>query len=126
MGCLFLLQGVFLTQELNPGLLPCRQADSLPLSHNGSPNLSLELPKLWSLSKSCSEHCGQGVKNRREGLLDDLLGLLQLWNLLCLYMTLFNLSGHMLNLDDTLYVCVLALTAHVCSLVHSVLLEVPW
>ena len=51
-----------------------------------------------------------------EGLLDDLLGLLQLWNLLCLYMTLFNLSGHMLNLDDTLYVCVLALIAHMLKL----------
>ena len=24
-GCHFLLQGIFLTQESNPGLLPCRQ-----------------------------------------------------------------------------------------------------
>ena len=25
MGCHFLLQGIFLTQGLNPGLLPCRR-----------------------------------------------------------------------------------------------------
>ena len=36
MGCHFLLQGIFLTQGLNPHLLPW-QADSLPLSHLGSP-----------------------------------------------------------------------------------------
>ena len=32
----FLLQGIFLTQGSNPCLLPW-QADSLPLSHQGSP-----------------------------------------------------------------------------------------
>ena len=36
MDCHFLLQGIFLTQELNPSLLHW-QADSLPLSHLGSP-----------------------------------------------------------------------------------------
>ena len=35
-GCHFLLQGIFLTQGLNPGLLH-RHVDSLPLSHPGSP-----------------------------------------------------------------------------------------
>ena len=35
-GCHFLLQGIFLTQGLNPCLLHW-QADSLPLSHLGSP-----------------------------------------------------------------------------------------
>ena len=35
-GCHFLLQGIFPTQGLNPHLLHC-QADSLPLSHLGSP-----------------------------------------------------------------------------------------
>ena len=35
MGCHFLLQGIFLTQGLNLGLLHW-QADSLPLSHLGS------------------------------------------------------------------------------------------
>ena len=37
-GCYFLLQGIFLTQELNPSLLCLvhRQADSLPLSHLGN------------------------------------------------------------------------------------------
>ena len=36
-GCHFLLQGISLTQKLNLHLL-LRQADSLPLSHLGSPN----------------------------------------------------------------------------------------
>ena len=35
-GCHFLLQGIFLTQESNPHLPHC-QADSLLLSHKGSP-----------------------------------------------------------------------------------------
>ena len=35
-GCHFLLQGIFLTQGSNPCLLPW-QANSLPLSHQGSP-----------------------------------------------------------------------------------------
>ena len=35
-GCHFLLQGIFLTQELNPGLLHCRQI-LYHLSHQGSP-----------------------------------------------------------------------------------------
>ena len=35
-GCHFLLQGIFLTQGLNPWLLD-RQANSLLLSHQGSP-----------------------------------------------------------------------------------------
>ena len=35
-GCHFLLQGIFPTQGLNPSLLR-RQADSLPLNHQGSP-----------------------------------------------------------------------------------------
>ena len=36
MGCLFLLQGIFLTQGSNPGLLHCRQIIYC-LSHQGSP-----------------------------------------------------------------------------------------
>ena len=40
MGYHFLLQGIFLTQGLNPCLLHW-QADFLPLSHQGSPLLSL-------------------------------------------------------------------------------------
>ena len=34
-GCHFLLQGIFLTRRLNPGLLHCRQT-LYPLSHQGS------------------------------------------------------------------------------------------
>ena len=37
-GCHFLLQGIFLTQELNPGLLHCRQI-LYQLSYEGSSNL---------------------------------------------------------------------------------------
>ena len=39
-GCPFLLQGIFPTQGLNPGLLHW-QVGSLPLSHQGSPSVSL-------------------------------------------------------------------------------------
>ena len=38
-GCYFLLQGIFLTQGLNPCLLHWQEA-FLPLSHQGSPSLS--------------------------------------------------------------------------------------
>ena len=39
MGCYFLLQRIFLTQELNPGLLRLLhwQVNSLPLCHLGNP-----------------------------------------------------------------------------------------
>ena len=39
MGCHFLLQGIFLTQGLNPHLLHW-QGNCLPLSHLGSPVLT--------------------------------------------------------------------------------------
>ena len=41
MGCYFFLQGIFLTQGLNPSLLCLLhgQADSLPLWHLGSPKV---------------------------------------------------------------------------------------
>ena len=37
-GCHFLFQGIFPAQGSNPGLLHW-QADSLPLSHKGSPHM---------------------------------------------------------------------------------------
>ena len=43
LGCHFLLQGIFLTQELNLCLLHW-QADSLLLSHQGRPLLSDTYP----------------------------------------------------------------------------------
>ena len=52
-GCHFLLQGIFLTQGSNPCLLrllqlPHWQADSLPLSHWGSPSyLHVSLMDMW-------------------------------------------------------------------------------
>ena len=51
-GCHFFLQGIFLTQGLNPHLLNW-QVDSLPLSHLGSPSLSGTLHQM-SLSQSSS------------------------------------------------------------------------
>ena len=49
-GTIFFLQGIFLTQGLNPHLLHW-QADSLPLSHQGSPLTSIllrqELNSIW-------------------------------------------------------------------------------
>ena len=41
-GCHFLLQGIFMAQGLNPGLLHCRQT-LYPLSHQGSPILAMLL-----------------------------------------------------------------------------------
>ena len=47
-GCHFLLHGIFLTQGSNPCLLHW-QADSLPLHHLGSPNLTCnKCSRIWS------------------------------------------------------------------------------
>ena len=43
-GCHFFLQGIFLTQGSNPGLLHCRQT-LYPLSHQGSPKVVLVVKK---------------------------------------------------------------------------------
>ena len=43
-GCQFLLQGIFLTQEMNPGLLRCKQI-LYQLSYEGSP-ININLSKL--------------------------------------------------------------------------------
>ena len=59
--CHFPLQGVFLTQGLNPHLL-CWQADSLPLSHVGSPYIILGWSKslfVKLLQKNLNELSGQ-------------------------------------------------------------------
>jgi len=45
-GCHFLLQGIFPTQESNPHLLHW-QLDSLPLSHQGSPFKVIEISKIF-------------------------------------------------------------------------------
>ena len=48
MDCHFLLQGIFPTQESNPGLLHCRQT-LYRLSHQGSPEDRLKKTRLgWS------------------------------------------------------------------------------
>ena len=46
-GCHFLLQGLFLIQGSNPGLLHCRQL-LYCLSHRGGPNISIS--ELWTTS----------------------------------------------------------------------------
>ena len=54
MGCHFLFQGIFSTQELNPHLLHLsphllhQQVDSLPLSHQGSHKQPITQSKLLS------------------------------------------------------------------------------
>ena len=53
MGCHFLLQGIFLTQELNPGLPHCRQT-LYHLSHQGSSKL---WPMVREKKKGNSQKC---------------------------------------------------------------------
>ena len=48
-GCHFLLQGIFPTQELNPGLLHCRQI-LYQLSYQGSPNVRVKIGNLIYLT----------------------------------------------------------------------------
>ena len=49
-GCHFLLQGIFLTQGLNPGLLYCRQM----LYHSSSPREALSFAIIWTVYCSSS------------------------------------------------------------------------
>ena len=51
-GCYFPLQGILLTQRLNPRLLHW-QVGSLPLSHKGSPDRSLDVAVIQS--HSCAD-----------------------------------------------------------------------
>ena len=55
-GCRFLLQGIFPTQGWNPCLLHW-QADSVPLSHQGSPYIRIYMPVLPN-TKVASESPG--------------------------------------------------------------------
>ena len=61
LGCHFLLQGIFPTQGSNPNLLH-QQADSLPLSHLGSPLTRRSEPN-WTSGKA-----GATETNRPQGL----------------------------------------------------------
>ena len=49
-GCLSLLQGIFPTQGSNPGLPHCRRI-LYQLSHQGSPNTSIQFSSVQSLSR---------------------------------------------------------------------------
>ena len=53
-GCHFLLQGIFPTQGLNPGLLNCRQT-LYRLSHQGSPGCLVGSLNLWIPVCQCWE-----------------------------------------------------------------------
>ena len=44
--CHFIVQGIFPTQKSNPHLLPF-QANSLPLSHQGGPEIVIQGNKFW-------------------------------------------------------------------------------
>ena len=59
-GCHFLHQGIFLTQELNPCLLHLLhwQADSLPLHHLESPNKIRRARQFLSSLGSYTLFCG--------------------------------------------------------------------
>ena len=56
-GSLSLLQGIFLTQELNLGLLYCRQI-LYPLSYQGSPLFSFNIYYLFGCRESQLQHTG--------------------------------------------------------------------
>ena len=59
-GCHFLLQGIFLTQGLNPGLLHCRQTLHC-LSHWGSPESGYRKIDLLKLTEPVVE-LGSGLQ----------------------------------------------------------------
>ena len=54
MGCHFLLQGIFLTQGLKPGLLHCRQI-LYCLSHQGNPIVIIIEDKITKLQQRMGE-----------------------------------------------------------------------
>ena len=54
-GCHFLLQGIFLTQGSNSGLLHCRQI-LYCLSHQGSPLVNLPLRNLQEFQELCARN----------------------------------------------------------------------
>ena len=65
MHCHFLLQGIFLTQGSNPGLLHCRQM-LYPLSYQGSPWVLLSMFNQWDLEAY------QGLRGRSRSRLPGL------------------------------------------------------
>ena len=76
MGCHFLLQGIFPTQESNLGLPHCRQT-LYPLSHQGSPMFSYLMQRADSLEitlilrKMGRRKRGQQRMRRWEGITDS-------------------------------------------------------
>ena len=56
MGCHFLCQGIFLTQESNPSLLHCRQI-LYRLSYKGSPRTEIESEVKVKVAQSCPTLC---------------------------------------------------------------------
>ena len=75
-GCHFLLQGIFLTQRSNPGLLHCRQT-LYHLSHRGSPYIYIctymyiyvgihKKLKAFVLQKGCHQESGNGTHKKEK------------------------------------------------------------
>ena len=85
MGCHFLLQGIFLTQGSNPGLLHCRQT-LYPLSHQGSPRSYIATKSLQS--------CPTLVRPHRES---PVPGILQARTLECVAISLWKEKGKSLS-----------------------------
>ena len=67
-GCHFLLQGIFLTQGLNPGLLYCRQM-LYRLSHQGQDQMSSAEPRA---QPRLMHFCASSLKVQWEGVADIL------------------------------------------------------
>ena len=65
MGSLSLLQGIFATQELNRGLLHCRQI-LYQLSYEGSPFDCVDHNKVWKILKDMGipDHLTHLLRNR--------------------------------------------------------------
>ena len=66
MGSHFLLQGIFLSQGLNPGLLPCRQT-LYHLSHQGNPRRGREGSENVRLLFGHPTHHREGIRVARPG-----------------------------------------------------------
>ena len=66
MGCHFLIQGIFSTQELNPGLLHCRQS-LYPLSQQRSPVYAVYIVWNARLDEAQAEFkiVGRNINNLR-------------------------------------------------------------
>ena len=66
-GCHSFLQGILPTQQSNPGLLYCKQILYL-LSHQGSPDLSIDFSKSWNSQQGTFPWDSIYMKSRKQKL----------------------------------------------------------